>query len=496
MTNEKTSMNSVHAEKTENRNDSGYRPGQLLKHADGSHRALGVIMLCLAGLAGCSTIDANRPSEFKASGNAKVVSPTTATQKTADVNSPKPQRQVSINGMTLSDAVSVAIARHPDISRQKAIIANSSSEVAIAKAAWYPTFEYSVRPGYGSSDNNTDRSGAHGSVGINQLLYDFGRTKSRILAADAMLVGQKHLQNDTIETVAYDTATTFIHLSASQDIIVAAQKQVAALKETRDKIAERVNAGLSDASDLNQADVATQRAEADALKAQTEFDVAAGQLAELVGSRPERVATLSGTSTFVSRLGTASTDIEQTPAVLAANSALKAADARVELARAEQYPSLNAGVSRTLSTSGWDDNDSTYIGISLNGSFSFGGLTRHQIEAAEADKVAAQQTLENRRLVTRTALGSAQTEAAGAAARLASYDTVIRLSRSSRDLYWQEYTLNKRPLTDVISAEREIYSSEIERINALADGVKAKIKAQSSIGQFVVLLSEDGKDLQ
>src|SRR5690606_12519506 len=96
--------------------------------------------------------------------------------------------------------------------------------------------------------------------------------------------------------------------------------------------------------------------------------------------------------------------------------------------------------------------------------------------SAEADRRAAAQTLNNQRMVTRIALSSAQTQAFGAAARLISYDKVIQLSRSSRDLYWQEYMLNKRPLTDVINAEREIYSAELERISALADRVMAQIK--------------------
>lgn len=459
-------------------------------------RAIGMALSGLVALGGCSTADTRPSSVSKTLPGGGTLSPAVAAKPANDATVLQPQHLVSLNGMNLTEAVGVAIARHPDVSRQNAVIVRSASEVAIAKAAWYPTLEYGLRPGYGESDDQKDSLGARSTLGVNQLLYDFGRTKSRISAADATLNQQKHLEKDTIEIVAYETASTFIRLAASQDMIAAARKQVADLRETRRKISERVSGGMSDASDLNQADVAVQRAQADALKAQTEFDVAAGELAELTGSRPQRVAALSATSAFISKLGAGPADVELTPAVLAANAGLEAADARVKLARADQYPSLNAGVSRNLSTARWNDDDTTYIGISLNGSFSFGGLTKHQIAAAEAEKLAAKQTLENRRLVTRTALGSAQTEASGAAARLTSYDKVIRLSRSSRDLFWQEYTLDKRPLTDVISAEREIYSSELERISALADSVRARVKAQSSTGRLVTLLREQEKGRQ
>ena len=68
---------------------------------------------------------------------------------------------------------------------------------------------------------------------------------------------------------------------------------------------------------------------------------------------------------------------------------------------------------------------------------------------------------------------------------------MMSLSRSSRDLYWQEYTLNKRPLTEMLNAERDIYAAEIERITAEADGLIAKIKAQVATGTFVKRLRDN-----
>jgi adhesin transport system outer membrane protein len=67
---------------------------------------------------------------------------------------------------------------------------------------------------------------------------------------------------------------------------------------------------------------------------------------------------------------------------------------------------------------------------------------------------------------------------------------VTALSRASRDLYWQEYILNKRTLTDVVNPERDIFESEVEWINALADGSIARVKAYVAVGKFVELLRE------
>lgn len=448
-----------------------------------------VVLALAVSLGGCATenVDAGKTGPAVEAQNVAPI--VTGAISSRSAVTPEPPRRVSINGMSLVDAVGVAISRHPDISRANAIVAQGQSEVAIAKSAWYPTIEYGVQPGYGGSfGSDGNASGVRGSLGVNQLLYDFGRTSSRISAADATLNKQQHLVADTVEAVAYNTASTFVELAASQDMMAAAQRQVAALRETRTKIDERVKAGLSDTTDLNQADVAIQRAEAEALKVKTRFDVAAGKLAELTGVRPQRVANLGGTNNLVAGLGKNGGDVDQTPAVLAANAAMDAANAKVKLAEADRFPAIGVGVSRSMSTGRANANDNTWVGVSLRGNFSLGGLAQHQIAAAEAERRAAGQTLENQRMVTRTALNSAETEASGAAARLASYERVISLSRASRNLYWQEYTLNKRPLTEVINAEREIYLSEVERTNAVADGVLAKIKAHAAVGRFVALL--------
>lgn len=446
----------------------------------------------VALLSGCSVQQKDATSGFRGSSTSKPpVAPAVAKVHPQPA---EPQRRIAVDGMGLSDAVGVAIARHPDLSRADALVTQSASEVAIAEAAWYPTIEYSAKPGYGRGYASSGDNGAvSGSVGVNQMIYDFGRTPNRISAADATLVKQKYLRADTMETIALNTAAIYLELANSQDVIAAAQRQLTALRETRAKIVERLEAGLSDVSDRNQADVAVQRADAEVLKAKTRFSVAAGKLAELTGVRPQRVASLASTGAFISRLGTAVGDIDRTPSVLAAKASVDVADARIAVAKAERFPTIGLGVSRSMSTRQRNDRDDTYVGLSISGSFSLGGLTGHRIESAEAERKATAQTLENQRLVARTALGSAELEAAGASARVASYDKIIDLARTSRDLYWQEYTLDKRPLTEVISAEREIYFSEVERISAFSDGALAKIRAHSAVGQLVALLKAQGE---
>ncbi|WP_245256560.1 TolC family protein [Bartonella tamiae] len=405
-------------------------------------------------------------------------------------------KTVAIPGITLQNAVGVALARHPDIGRATAVVAQSNAQVAIEQSAWYPTLEYGVNPGYsryGSNNTNNDNNDVNvtGTIGVNQLIYDFGRTSSRVGVARATYEKQQHLLNDTMEKVASEMASIFIELSGAQETIEAANREVAALTGTRDKISQRVRAGLSDVSDLNQADVAMQRAKADLLAAQTKYDVAAGRFAEMTGIRPQRVASLNDTTKFIENLRRSSDNIDDTPSVLAATAEVHAAEQRLNLAKANRFPSVSLGVSQSKASSNRNvANDSTFVGLQLSGRFSIGKREKYQIEASDAELRAAKQARDNDLMTTRTTLGSAETESSGAEARMSNAQEMIGLSLSSRDLYWQQYTLNKRPLTDVVNAERDTFIAESDFILAQTDRLTARIKAYTAVGQFVARIRE------
>lgn len=402
-------------------------------------------------------------------------------------------QQVSIDGLSLSNAIGIAIAHHPDISRAHSELVQRSAEVEVEQAAWYPKVEYGVKPGYGQSYSASEGGSAGAvrtSLGVSQLIYDFGVTSNRIKSSNFSRE-QKRLQlADTIENVALNTATSFVELAAAQDRIDAAHRQVKALQATRSKIIDRVRAGLSVSSDKTLAEIALLRAEAEVEQAHTKRNVASAKLAELLGLHPERVASLGNTVSLISSLGMPSDDIDQRPAIQAAYAAVQAADAKLEIARGSRYPSVSVGVMRTVSTGPASALNDTWVGVTLSGSFNFGNLANHQINAAQAAAQASRDALENERLISRSALRSAQTEAAGAAKRMASYEKIIELALVSRDLYWQEYILNKRTLNDVLNPEHDIYQSEVEWISALADNTMARIRTLVAAGLFVQQLRD------
>jgi|GEM_PF-5255348 len=396
------------------------------------------------------------------------------------------RQRVSLVRMTLRDAVGLAIAHHPDVSRAEAVVRQSASEVSVAKAAWFPVLNYTVTPGYGSAYSRDTAAGTQISGGISQLVYDFGKTPGRIGQADATLNRQRHVLNSTIEDVAYTAASHYVEFSAAQATMDAAQEAITNLNKLRKVIADRVKASLSSASDLTQADVALQRAAVDLTQAQTRLNVAADNLAEIIGMRPQSVADLVSVDQAVSALANDNVNIENTPSVLAAKAAVLEAEAQVKVVKSDYYPAVSLVANKSTMTGGADNAyDTDWAGLALSGTISSVFQNRHRVASARANRDAMERQLESQRLSKRTELTSAETELEGAATRIEALDTMKKLSLKSRDLYWQEYTLGNRQLTQVLDAERDIFSTESSRIAAVADGMLARLKAQNAVGSLV-----------
>ncbi|MCL1962090.1 MAG: TolC family protein [Desulfovibrionaceae bacterium] len=395
-----------------------------------------------------------------------------------------------ITGLDLKQAVELALERHPSISGARAMVVQTEAQVSVAKSARWPVISYGVAPGY--DPNQGRNSNLQGSLGVSQTLYDFGVTPGTISGAEARRDRQTHVAANASETVAQQAAETTVEMVAAQETMAAADRQATALEDIRVKIVRRVKAGLADVSDLKRTDVSRERALADRLQAETRYNVAADTLAQIIGARVSSVVDMAATLDTVQAMGQRSDSVEDAPGLQAARSAAAAAEADLKVARGRRYPSVGIGVTRTTSRVDGTFYNSIQGGLVLHGSFETGRGALYQVEAASAAREAAEHDMEYQRLTAETALATADQDMAGARARVAAYDRMMKLWRESRELYWKEYVLNKRSLSDVFNMERDIFSADAERIEAVKQGVVAALRAHAATGSLVDHLRSAG----
>jgi adhesin transport system outer membrane protein len=391
--------------------------------------------------------------------------------------------------LTPRTAVTLAIARHPEISGAEARIARQEAELALAQAGRWPTIQYGIGPGYGGNyGSGGNEAAVRANLAISQPLFDFGATSNRIAAARDQEAAARLTKIDTVEQVAEVTLEAYVNAAIAQESLVASREAIEAMRAVARRIEQREAAGLSDRSDGNAAGIAVIRAELDAENARTAADTALSRLIELIGVSPSRLASLQDTLALVAARDRRPPDFETAPAIAAARSTLDAAQAREQTARAERLPAFSLGASRTYSTGNYSANDATWLGLSVSGNFSLGGAGRQRVAMAEAEAEAARQDLEARRMNTRTGWAVALRQEEGANLRLTNLQSVATLWLATRDLYWEEYVLDKRVLSDVINAEREIYSARAETASVRGAAIAAAVRTLVLEGHLLNLL--------
>jgi adhesin transport system outer membrane protein len=399
-------------------------------------------------------------------------------------------------------AVALALAHRPEIQGAQALIARRQAELQTAQSAWWPMLRYSLNPGYGGTDasdvgagNQGSRySSLRGSAGLEQKLYDFGATPARIAAARSQTQAAQADSEDTAEQIASDTLAAYMQAAAAQEQLAVAREQIQAMQAVLGRIEQRVRAGLSGASDRSAARVSLQRAQLEAQKADTASGAAMSTLLSYIGVWPERLTPLARSAQLFCASSAAQPDFEQAPSIRAALSAAQAAQAARDEARASQYPSIGVGVSRTQSSSSHDGAyNATWVGLVLQGSVSLGGEAQARLAAAQAQHAAAERDLDAKRLDARTRYAVAQLQSAGARARLDELQGIAALARQTRDLYWQEYTLDKQSLANVLGAERDIYLAQWDAVQALSEAIGADIAALAAAGRLTGFLAGEGE---
>lgn len=418
------------------------------------------------------------------------ISVSTHAQSASQTSQPNATAQVPApadKSMGIADAVAITVARHPDIAQALAAQARARADLAGARSVWMPSVSYqaslgpnmfSSRPGSGLNDNMPGPG-----VALEQLVWDFGRSRGEIDAAAATGRQREFELEATADQLAETAALAFVDVIRAQTQVREADRQLAELRRLRELIRLRTTAGISDRSDLLLADVRIESAVGDAIQAETALVAAKAALTNLTGVMP---AAYEDPVPILSRFqppGT-SPDYDELPAVAAAEEAAEAASARIGQARAERWPRLGLRLGYNRNNFTYDSRDNAFTAlVTVSGDF-FRAGTSHRVEAAEQDRRAAQAVRESVILDLRGRALSADAMVSGGLRRIQAYSQQEQQAISTREIFIEEYKLGKRSLFDLLNAELEIYRAASARGIAETDVMRAMIQREAIFGML------------
>ncbi|WP_375195976.1 TolC family protein [Sphingobium sp.] len=387
--------------------------------------------------------------------------------------------------LDMAGAVALTLARHPEIAKANAALARGRADLGAAKAAWTPQLSYQANVGphmlSGRNGSGLNENMAGPSVYLQQQVWDFGRSKGEIGAARATTGQRWHELESVADQLAEQGALAFLEVKRFEALSSEAGKQVAELEQLRQKIGLRVNAGISDKSDLMLADVRVESARGDAIQAETSLGIAKAALANLTGGPAQHYA---DPAAQISRFeaGDQEPDYASLPAIVAAEKAERAAAAKIGQAKAERYPRLGLQLGYTRNNYSYNVRDNSFTALVTVTGDLYRRSNHYLVTAAEEDRRAAQATREAAILDMRGRALTARQEIRAGQARITAYSLQERQAVTASRIFFEEYKLGKRTLTELLNTQLEIYRAASARIVAEHDIMEARVKFETLRG--------------
>ncbi|WP_407354426.1 TolC family protein [Luteimonas sp. R10] len=382
---------------------------------------------------------------------------------------PQPEAET---GLGWREAVRLAVERYPSISAARANLEQQSHMVDAARSGYRPRLQTEVTTG----EQGEFGSGQVATLGLSQMLYDFGKTGSAVERERAGERREQAALRQAIDEVLEDTAEALIEVHRYQTLQRTVKAQIEALGKVQEITELRANAGAATRSDPLQARARMEAAHAHLLAVESQLRQWRNRLQTYIGadSLPEVAAAPAG----VLDQPSAEVDIRHLPAMQIAQARRAEAQAALDNVRAQRYPTvtLEANANRRMGQAGdryeqiygRDTYSTAYV--SVRSPLYQGGELSAQARAGANALQAAEAELQAERLTALDNLHRRREEVAGLRERIAVLEKRVASITETRGLYWDQYlSLGTRSVLDLLNAEQEIGQSTEDLDNARHD---------------------------
>ncbi|MBT0722806.1 type I secretion system outer membrane protein [Tatumella sp. TA1] len=390
---------------------------------------------------------------------------------------------------TLKDTIMFAFQRDPSVGQQAAQVGIGQAQIDQARSAWMPQLSLSGSAGHSQT---TDSSGSLSNsttwgMSLTQLVYDFGKTNNAIDQSAAQRNSYRYQLMATLSSVAEKTALDYVEVQRYSALVQAAQQNILALQSVSRMAQLRAQAGLSSTSDELQTRTRVAGMQATLQQYQATLMSERAKLAVLTGMNASEYAPIPST---IAIKDTSLNDIDYSliPSVLAAKEMESSAQYGIQKVRAQYYPTVSVRGGRTRYQSSnrsyWDNQ----IQLNVDAPIYQGGAVSAQVRQAQGAKEVAATQVDQARFDVLQKASVALADWQGAQARINVNKQQVLNADQTREVYKNEYTLNKRSINDLLSVEQDVWQAISSQINSEYDSWAAAINYATSLDNLLPLL--------
>jgi len=404
---------------------------------------------------------------------------------------------------TLNSLVERALENNTDLMQSVASVKQARAALGMEKADKWPSLSADAKaaraetPEYQLSAGQPDISNAFQVNGLLSYEVDlFGRVASSNMASREELLSSEYALQSVRSLIASETATTYFNLVAAREQLRLTEKSVETRKNTVRIQEKRFDAGYGTDLERQQALADLANAEVTLPDLKQNIESLQSALRLLVGAGVDEIwnaTPIAGVPEMLPEPPAVSWDylpasiLERRPDILAAEASLKAANARIGVARAQRWPTLS--LSAILGTADGDVDGLFTAGSrawTLSGAlagpvYDF-GKSKNRVKSAKAQAEMAEW---NYRAIVRSAFKELRD-----AATNSDFSTQSVQARTKQVDAWNRYleiatsrydTGYADPL-EILDAQRGQFSAQLSLVTARLNRLVAAVELCRALG--------------
>jgi TolC family type I secretion outer membrane protein len=377
--------------------------------------------------------------------------------------------------LTAVDAVDLALCNHPQTREVWASARVQAALVGVAQGGWLPSLDASAGATRFQTENNPfTRTSA--ALTLSWLLVDFGQRSANVENARQLLNAAAATQDATVQTLFLAALQTYYAAQATQAAVVSANEAERAAGESYRAADARYAVGVATPADRLQAQTALSQATLNRIRAEGEARNALGALANALGFAAQQRIVLAelpaapADTVFQKEVDALIGEAQaRRPDLRAAEAQLKAAEAGVDLARAQGRPTLSLAAGPSWQESAGVITQGNSIGLSLNVPLFAGFDTAYRVRsaAAQAEVRAAQRD----RIKNQVALDvwRAYQSLTTATQSLKTTADLVASAEQSAKVALGRYKAGVGTVLDLLTAQSALAGARLQRIQAQLD---------------------------
>lgn len=433
------------------------------------------------GIAGFKTdLEGMKPLEIKVSPRAGVPTTLAAAVRTAIADNAliKVSEGSALDALAGIDVASVGL--YPQVDGRLAGGASATGD-------WQQTRNYA----YFNRKNAYGAGRGDASLSAQQILFDFGATRSGIAKAAAFTEAQNFSVLQTIEDVAFKTADAYLKVLQERDLVALASENLDSLKEIADLVSENQKNGNGTIADVKRVGARVIDAASGQADETLALKLASDQLRRLIRVDPSRLGPAPSLSGVLPADETRALTIAETtnPGILAYRASMQSREAEIASIKGGRMPKLTAEISASNRQYQAVNDKTQFDGTALLGlSYKFydGGLASAQIEQVRARMLQDEMRMRDARETIESDLRQNYFTMKISRDKSRSLAEGVDLNAKARTLYREQFRGGKRSLLELLEVQQAYFLARRTQITNQFDERRASYLILRSLGRFAV----------